>query len=146
MTFPTHLLAGLVIGKLTGNYPLSIAVAVGVDVDHFFSYAKNGTLSSVRKFIKASLAKDDPYGDQKNILHNVFIFALISFVVYIFNHKIGLIFSLAYLSNLMLDALDNSDYFPFFPNKKINIRGPIEYASWKELLIVLFLIATFLLV
>ena len=146
MTTPTHIMAGLVIGKLTGNYPLSIAVAVGVDADHFFSYAKNGTLTSVKKFIKTSLAKDDPYGDQKNILHNVFVFVLISGVIFLINHQIGFIFSLAYLSNLVLDALDNSDYFPFYPSRRVNIRGPIEYASWKEFLIVCFLVVTFLLI
>ena len=146
MTFPTHLMAGLVIGKLTGNYSLSIAVAVGVDIDHVFSYAKNGILLKPKKFLQTVFNRDDPYGDQRFFLHNVLVFILISGIVFFINPQIGFIFSLAYLSHIILDALDNSDYFPFFPNKKINIRGPIEYASWKELPIVCFLIITFLLI
>ncbi|MFZ2049093.1 MAG: metal-dependent hydrolase [Minisyncoccia bacterium] len=146
MTFPTHLLAGLVLGKVTGNYPLSIGISVGVDIDHLYSYAKNGVLVSPKKFFKTVFDRNDPYGDQRNILHNVLIFLFITAVTFILNIQIGLIVFLAYLGHLILDALDKSDYFPFFPNKKVNIKGFIDYFSKKEFFIMIFLGAVFLLI
>lgn len=146
MTFPTHLLAGLVIGKLTGNYGLSIVGATCVDIDHIYTYAKNGVLLNPKKFFTTVFDREDPYGDQRNILHNVLVFLLISVVTFIINHQIGLVLFLAYLSHLILDALDKSDYFPFFPSKKVNIRGFIDYFSKEEFLIMIFLGVVFLLV
>ena len=146
MTFPTHLMAGLVLGKITGNYPLSVGVAVGIDVDHIFSYAKNGVLLKPKKFLDTVFNKEDPYGDQRFILHNVLIFILFSVMVSIFNPTVGIVFSLAYLSHIILDALDGSDYFPFFPNKKINIRGPVKYFSRQEFIILASLIMVFFLI
>ena len=145
MTFPTHLMAGLVLGKLTGNYPLSIGVAIGIDVDHLFSYAKNGILLKPRKFLRTISDKNDPYGDQRYILHNVLVFVLISGIVFIIDNKIGFVLCLAYFSHLILDALDGSDYFPFFPNKKINLKGPVEYFSKAEFLLIILLVITFFL-
>ena len=91
MTFPTHLMAGLILGKITGNYPLSVGIAVGVDIDHVFSYAKNGILLKPRKFIETF-------------------------------------------------------YFPFFPYKKINLRGPVKYFSKQEFLFLFLLIIVFFLI
>ncbi len=146
MTLPTHILAGLVIGKLTGNYSLSVAGSILIDVDHVFSYVKNGVLFKPKKFLQTVFNKDDPYGDQRFLLHNVLVFLLISGVVFLINHQIGFVFGLAYLSHLILDALDNSDYFPFFPNKKMNIRGPIKYFSKQEFFVMIFLGVVFLLI
>jgi len=146
MTLPTHLIAGLVLGKLTGNYALSVTGALFLDVDHIFSYIKNGILLKPKKLWTVLLSKEDPYGDQRFIFHNVLVFILISFIVFLVNQKIGLVFSMAYLSHIILDALDNSDYFPFFPNKKMNIRGPIKYFSKGELIFFCLLIIIFYLV
>ncbi|MDP2788529.1 MAG: metal-dependent hydrolase [bacterium] len=146
MTLPTHLMTGLILGKLTGNYSLSVAGALLVDIDHLLSYAKNGLLLKPKEFFKTVFAQDDQYGDQRYFLHNVFVFILISGIVYIIDNKIGFILGIAYFSHLILDALDNSDYFPFFPNKKINIRGPIGYFSKQEFFIILLLVIIFYLV
>jgi len=145
MTLPTHLVAGLILGKITGNYPLSIGIAVGIDVDHVFSYFKNGILLKPKNFLETVFNKDDPYGDQRFILHNVLVFILLSMIVLIFNRTIGVVFALAYFSRIFLDALDSSDYFPFFPNKKLNLRGPIKYFSRQEFIVFLLLIIVFFL-
>jgi membrane-bound metal-dependent hydrolase YbcI (DUF457 family) len=145
MTLPTHLMAGLILGKITGNYPLSIGIGVGIDVDHVFSYFKNGILLKPKKFLKTIFNKDDPYGDQRFILHNVLVFILLSMIVLMFNRTIGVVFALAYFSHIFLDALDSSDYFPFFPNKKLNLHGPIKYFSKQEFTVFLLLIVVFFL-
>ena len=41
MTLPTHLVFGLIIGKVTGNYPLAVLAAIAVDVDHIVPFAKS---------------------------------------------------------------------------------------------------------
>ena len=146
MTLPTHIMAGMVIGKLTGNYSLSIGMAIAPDIDHLFSYAKSGVLFKPVEFFKTVFAREDPYGDQRYILHNILVFVIISVVVFLINSDVGLIFSLAYFSHIILDALDGSDYFPFFPNKKVNIRGPVNYFSKQEFFILLLLILVYFLI
>ncbi|MDQ3075586.1 MAG: hypothetical protein M3Q34_00455 [bacterium] len=134
-------MAGLIIGKLTGNYTLSITGALFLDLDHFLTLSKHQLLSKPKDFFHAILSQNDPYGDQRFALHNFFIFLLISLPILFIDFRIGFIFGAAYLSHLILDALDNSDYYPFFPNKKINIIGPIKYFSNQEF--VVFSILTF---
>jgi membrane-bound metal-dependent hydrolase YbcI (DUF457 family) len=144
MSFPTHLITGLILGKLTGNYTLSLSGAILVDLDHLYSYAKSGVLFKSKKFWQTITDQADPYGDQRSILHNVFVFILISGIVAAINLKIGLILGLAYLSHLILDALDNADYWPFFPNKKVNLRGPVGYFSKQEVFLMLVLSVVYL--
>ena len=146
MTLPTHLITGLVIGKITGQYSFAIVGALFVDIDHIFSYVKNGVLINPRKFWKTITDTNDPYGDQRYILHNFLIFLALIGIFLFFNQRLGLVFGLAYLSHLVLDALDNADYFPFFPNKKINLRGPVKYFSRQEFLLMFVLVMTFFLI
>ena len=146
MTLPTHLMAGLVLGKITGNYSLSLAGAVLVDADHIFSYTKAKILFRPKELWRTLTDKNDPYGDQRYFLHNFFVFILITGTSAFINLQTGLIVGLAYLSHLILDALDDADYFPFFPNKKINLRGPIGYFSKSEFVFALFLLLIYALI
>ena len=139
-------MAGLVIGKFTGNYQLSVGMAIIPDIDHVFSYAKNGVLFKPNKLFEATFNRDDPYGDQRYYLHNILVFLFLSGIVFLFNRDIGLIFLLAYFSHIVLDALDGSDYFPFFPNKKINIHGPVDYFSKQEFVVLVILILIYFLI
>lgn len=117
--------------------------ALFLDLDHVFCYAKNDILLKPKQLWTALTNQEDPYGDQRYIFHNILVFILISSIVFLVNLKIGFIFSLAYFSHIFLDALDNSDYYPFFPNKKINIRGPIKYFSKGEFILFSFLTIIF---
>ena len=139
-------MAGLIIGKLTGNYTLSVTGALFLDLDHFLTLSKHKLLSKPKDFFKAILEQDDPYGDQRFALHNFFVFLLITLPIIFIDFRIGLIFGLAYFSHILLDALDNSDYYPFFPNKKINIRGPIKYFSNQEFIVFAILTTVFYLI
>jgi membrane-bound metal-dependent hydrolase YbcI (DUF457 family) len=145
MTLPTHLIAGLIVGKLTGNYSASIAGAVLVDLDHGFSYAKSNLLFDLKKLLKTVLDERDPYGDQRYIFHNILSPLLVAVVIYFFSPGVALAFFLAHLSHLLLDALDNADFFPLFPSKKINIKGPIGYFSKQEFAFAVFLLFLFIL-
>jgi membrane-bound metal-dependent hydrolase YbcI (DUF457 family) len=62
--------------------------------------------------------------------------------LYFFDPRFALIFAIAYLGHFLLDALDNSDFMPFYPFGKFNIKGFIPYFSKQELVfsLILFLI------
>jgi len=140
MTLPTHLAFGLIIGKLTGNYPLAIAAAIAVDVDHLVPFARTGALWNPRKLWRIMTDRTDPLGTPRYILHNVFIAAAISVSSFFIDATFGLIVSLAYASHIFLDAIDDTIYYPFYPNTNINIRGPLKYFSEHEVALLVVLL------
>ena len=58
MTLPTHLVFGLIIGRLTGNYPLALAASVAVDVDHLVSFFRSGIIFKPKELIRAMGRRD----------------------------------------------------------------------------------------
>ena len=144
MTIPTHILLGAIIGKATGNYSLAIGASVIPDLDHLSSYIKSGVIRKPKVFWNTITSADDPHGDQRGILHNLFFFLILSALFFYFLPKIALVLVLGWLGHIVLDALDKSDYWPFYPNKRINIRGFIKYASIQELVFFLALLIVFL--
>lgn len=146
MFFFAHLFAGLIIGKIFGNYLIALMGALLIDLDHLIVYAKHGILLSPKKFWKTITNPLDSLGYQRNFLHSFFAWIIISIIIFLVDFRIGIIFSLAYLSHLFLDALDNSDFYPFYPWKKFNIRGPIKYFSMQEWIVTLILLIVFILI
>lgn len=146
MLLPTHLAAGLIIGKLTGDYSAAFIGSVAVDMDHFFAFYNSHVLLKLKKIILATTKQNFLVSNQRNYFHNVFFFLAASAVVMAFNFKVGEIFSLAYLVHLIFDSLDNQVYLPFYPNKKISLRGPIKYFSKQEIVFALLLFFIFLVV
>lgn len=132
MTLPTHVLAGLIIGKITGDFSTALAGSLVMDLDHAISYFYHGILFKPRKLFKAISDEADPWGDQRNFLHSIFSWLIISPILLVINFKFGLIFSIAYFFHLVLDALDSAHFYPFFPLKKFLIKGFIKYYSKQE--------------
>ena len=146
MLLPTHLTAGLIIGKLTGDYTVAFIGSTVVDLDHLFAFYHSHVLLKFKKIISATTNHNFIVTDQRNYFHNIFFFMIISAIVLIINFKIGLAFSLAYLSHLILDLLDDQFDFPFYPYKKIKLHGPIKYFSKQEIVLALVLFFIFLIV
>lgn len=146
MLLPTHLAAGLIIGKLTGDYSAAFIGSVAVDLDHVFAFYNSHVLLKIKKIILATTNQNFIVNNQRNYFHNVFFFLAVLTIVLIINFKIGLVFGLAYLTHLVFDALDNQSYYPFYPNKKINLHGPIKYFSKQEIAFALLLFLIFLIV
>lgn len=144
MTLPSHILLGMIVGKVTGNYALAIATSIIPDVDHLNSYVKSGVISNWDKFRKTVFDREDPYGDQRGYLHNVLVWGTVSTCLYFWLNTVALPIIFGWLGHLILDALDNSEYWPFFPNKKISIRGPIKYASFQELMLSVLLVIVYI--
>lgn len=132
MTLPTHAVTGLLIGTLLGYPIIGLVTGCFPDIDHLYSYVKHGYFKNWKVFYKYAFGKDDVTGDQRNILHNVLIVSLLCLLVFFTLHKFFAVFSLAYISHIILDAVDTSDYFPFYPSKIINIKGFLDFYSYQE--------------
>jgi len=140
MTFPTHILAGLLIGKITGDFTTAIVASLVVDLDHFISFYRHGTLFNLRELLRESLDEEDRWGDQRNFMHNVFVWIIISAIISLFNFNVGMVFSAAYLSHLLLDAFNKTYFYPFYPSKRFATKGFIRYNSRQEIIFCAFLI------
>jgi|SRR3989344_1276787 len=143
MTWPTHILGGLIVGKLTGNYTAAMAGSLVIDLDHVVSYYKHGLLSHPRQILHASKNETDPWGNQRNFLHSIFSWLIVSGLLFATSAPWGLAFSLAYLVHLIFDALDGADFWPLFPIKSVVTRGPIKYNSRQEIILDVCLLAIF---
>lgn len=146
MTLPTHLLAGLIIGKLTGNYTAAIAGSLLIDLDHIVSFYRHGILFKLKKLIKEISDEKDPWKDQRNYLHNIFVWAAISVILCLINFNFGIIFSICYAVHFVFDALNTVNFYPFYPSKKFPVKGFIKYGTRRELIFDLFLIIVLVLV
>lgn len=146
MTLPTHAIAGVLIGSVTGHLWIGVVVACFPDIDHLYSYIKHGYLRNWKVFYKNAFGKEDAHKDQRNILHNFIIAFGLCLIVYFLFHAIFLTFVLAYTSHLLLDALDTSDYFPLYPYKNNNIKGFIDFYSLQEGFLDILLILTIFLI
>ena len=140
-----HLAAGLIVGKISGNYTTALIGALFPDLDHLFPYIKHKIIFSPKKFWNTITDPQDKYGNQRNFLHNIGVEILISISLIILNFKIGLVFALGYLSHILLDIIDASDFRPFYPSK-INFKGLIGYLSIHEFIFTAVLILIFFLI
>jgi len=130
MNLITHMLAGALVGKFTGNYPVAIAAALVLDLDHIPVYIKNKVMFN-NKIFKVLTQKEDPFGNQRNILHSIFFFIPLSVAIYLTYVTAWLSFSLGYLSHMLLDLLDDADYRVFYP-LQFKINGFVRYLSKTE--------------
>ena len=133
MFFASHLAAGLIIGKLTGNYSAALLGSLLIDIDHIVSYAKHGLLFNPKRAWKVMTSHEDTHGTQRHFLHSFFSWAIITAVMALFNYSYAVIFSIGYFVHLIFDAFDSSDFYPLFP-LKWNIKGPLQYMSSAEYL------------
>jgi len=143
MTLPTHILASLIIGKITGDFPTAIVGSLVMDLDHTISYFRHGVLFKPRQLFKAISDETDPWGDQRNFLHSIFSWIAISVLLLTINFNFGLVFSIAYFFHLVFDVLDSADFYPFFPFKKFLIKGFVKYYSKQEIIFDICLILIF---
>lgn len=143
MLLSAHLAAGLIIGKLTGNYNASLLGSVVMDLDHLIAYYRTGILLKFRKVLVATAGRKDIGLPQRNFFHNIFFCLLVSVIISATSFSTGLIFGAAYLCHLILDALDSENYYPFYPSLKVNLRGPIKYFSRQEFIFTFILLLVY---
>lgn len=144
MLYPTHLALGLIIGKLTGNYPVALIVTFAVDLDHlYFCFKKR--IFSPKKIWKLNTNPLNIYGNPRTFLHSFIVWFFISLLAIFINKTIGIIISLSYLGHLILDMIDGSNFYPFYP-LKLRFKGPKIYATKKEFALALCLYLIFFII
>ncbi|MBI2459890.1 MAG: metal-dependent hydrolase [Parcubacteria group bacterium] len=146
MLLSTHLAAGLIISKLTGNYNASLLGSVVMDLDHLIAYYRTGILLKFRKILIATAGQADIGLPQRNFFHNVIFCLLVSVIVSVINFSAGLTFGAAYICHLILDALDSEDYYLFYPSLKIKWRGPIKFFSRQEFIFTFILLLVYFII
>ena len=141
-----HLAMGLIIGKITGDYPTAIISSLTIDLDHLIPFARQKAISSFKDFWKATKTSGQPDDTSRNIFHSVFIMGALSLVIAAFNRSVGGVFALGCLGHFLLDACDKDNFYPFYPWKQVNIHGFIKYYSRAELFFTLGLFLIYFLI
>ncbi|MFA4942733.1 MAG: metal-dependent hydrolase [Patescibacteria group bacterium] len=131
-----HLAAGLIIGKLTGDYPTAIIGAVAIDLDHLIPHVKNKIIFNLKKMLEVAKSTHE---SSRSYLHSFLALIVLTGVIAWFNLKVGMVFCLGYLSHFLLDAIDDDDFYPLFPYLKFNTRGFIGYYSKAEFIFTIIL-------
>ncbi len=134
-----HLIFGLVVGSLYGNYTLFfIGASMLPDIDHFYLILKHN-LFSIRSAIKV-LKKEERHGIhfKTPFMHSIFGLLVCSLLFFVItqNSKLTLFLGLMYLSHLLLDWPDIDKKQYFFPYKK-EFRGFLPIWSKTEKIITL---------
>jgi membrane-bound metal-dependent hydrolase YbcI (DUF457 family) len=143
----THLALALIIGKVSGDYSAALLGSLVIDIDHFMPFIEKRKKFKLKEFWQDMQESKNSYGEiSRSYLHSFFSWALLSLIICLINLRFGLIFSLAYLGHFLLDAIDDSDFYPFYPIEKFNIKGFIPYFSKKELFFSLILFFLFIII
>jgi hypothetical protein len=140
MFITAHIIAGLIVGKLLGSHVYALIFALAPDIDHIFIYVWHNVLFSPSRLWKTVTSKKDKYGNQRNILHSFFTWLAVSAAALGMDFTVGLVIAAAYLSHLLLDMLDGSDFYPLYPLR----YKVIPYFSMKEWIFTGVLFAVFL--
>lgn len=144
MTTPNHIALGLIIGKLTGNYGLAVVVSLAIDCDHLASIYKHGYYKSLKLFWETETNPEDPWGDQRGGVHTLFSVVLTTSISYfLFSSAIALVVGLSHLGHILLDAISDSDSWPFRPFSNFRTRGFIPYCSKYEIYFFIGLVLIF---
>jgi hypothetical protein len=136
-----HLLLGILLGKLFGNYFFFILGSIFPDIDHIYIifknkiWTKNKIIDSIKHEEKYNIKYKTP------LVHSLFGLILFSIIILFFNRTGALIFAIAYLLHLLIDWLDIDIKYYLYPFK-IKFKGflPIWSSIEKILTIILVMI------
>jgi len=135
-----HLLLGIILGKIFGNYFFFILGAIIPDSDHIYVIIKN-KLWNFKKII-GTIKYEKRFGIKYKtpLFHSILGLILFSLIIYLFTARF-FYFSLAYLLHLLVDWLDIDEKFYLYPFK-IKFKGflPIWSKTEKRVTIILILI------
>ena len=137
-----HLLLGIILGAIFGNYFFFILGSIFPDLDHPYIIIKN-KLFSFKKIIKTI-----KYEKRFNLKYKTFLFhsllglVLFSSIVYLFSKTGAIYFGIAYFLHLLIDWIDIDEKYFLYP-LKIKFKGflPIWSRFKKILTIILIIIA-----
>lgn len=134
-----HLLLGIILGITFKNYFFFVLGAVFADFDHILVIAKN-KLWNFNKIIE-SIRFEKKFGMRYKtpFFHSLFGLALFSGIIFLFSHKGGIEFGIAYFTHLLLDWVDIDEKYFLYP-LKIRFKGFLPIWSRAEQVITATLI------
>jgi len=138
-----HLLLGILLGMIFGNYFFFILGSILPDLDHAYIILKN-KLFSFKKIIKTiKYEKRFNIRYKTFLFHSIFGLILFSLIVYLFSKTGVIYFGVAYLLHLLIDWIDLDEKYFLYP-LKIKFKGflPIWSKFEKILTIILIIIIT----
>jgi len=142
-----HLLLGIILGNIFGNYFFFLLGSIFPDIDHIYIILKN-RLWNLKK-IKQTIKYEKQFGLKYKtpLLHSLLGLMIFSSVIYLFNSNGTIYFSTAYFLHLLIDWIDIDEKYLLYP-LKIKFRGflPIWSRLEKILTIILMIIITFQLI
>jgi hypothetical protein len=134
-----HLLIGIILGSLYGNYLFFILGSIFPDIDHLYILVKH-RLFSVRKIIDSiKFEKKYDIRYKTPLFHSLLGLILSSSVIFLFNRNGALYFAIAYLLHLLIDWLDIDEKYYLYP-LKIKFKGFLPIWSTTEKIITIILI------
>jgi len=135
-----HLILGLILGKVLGNFWFFLLGSVFPDIDHVYIVVKNG-LFSWNKYID-SIKNEKKYGIRYKtaFVHSLFGLVVFSLIVSLFDLYGGIAFAFAYLLHLLIDWIDIDEKYYLYPNKT-KFRGFLQiWNNFEKIITVIALI------
>lgn len=134
-----HLLIGILLGKIFGNYFLFIFGSIFPDLDHIYILLKkripfNKIIDSIKFEEKYNLKYKTPFFHS---LLGLLIFS--GAVLILFNRESALIFAIAYFLHLLIDWADIDEKYYLYPTK-IKFKGILPIWSKVEQILTLILL------
>lgn len=142
-----HLLLGILLGQIFGNYFLFILGSIIPDIDHLYVAIKNGLLKQGIFLDSIRFEKRYKIKYKTPLVHSLLGLIIFSAIVFLFVKWQVIYFSIAYFLHLLADWPDVDEKYYLYP-LKIKFKGPLKVFSNPEkiitlalmLLIILFLI------
>jgi len=113
-----HLILGLVLGKLFGNFWFFVIGSIFPDIDHFYIILKNKIFSWKKYVDSMKYEKKYKIRYKTAFVHSFLGLMVFSFLVGLFNVYGGIAFALAYFSHLLIDWTDIDEKYYLYPYKK----------------------------
>jgi len=130
-----HLLLGILLGKIFGNYLFFIIGSVFPDIDHLYILIKNKV--PIKKVID-SIKFEEKYKLRYKtaLFHSLLGLSIFSSIILLINWKGTLIFATAYFLHLLIDWLDIDEKYYLYPFK-IKFKGILPIWSKAEQILTL---------
>lgn len=138
-----HLLLGILLGKIFGNYLFFIVGSIFPDFDHLYILVRK---KIPMKEIIDSIRFEKKYNLRYKTLlfHSLLGLMLFSGILYVFNQKGALIFAMAYFLHLLIDWADIDEKYYLYP-VKIKFKGFLPIWSRVEKVLTMILLVLIIL-
>ncbi|MEM3126475.1 MAG: metal-dependent hydrolase [Candidatus Woesearchaeota archaeon] len=135
----THIVFGLLLGKITGNMLYVLLGSTIIDLDHYFQFKKEGALKSWKKFWQRCWHPPAGKTAKHPIVHSLTGWLIFMNVALLINQESAIYFGLGYLGHLLLDLFDTSQKRYFWPLNFIH-KGPLKFNTLTEYIIIAIIV------